>query len=248
MSWPTTPDGKYLVLRTVSQDWTSHGGFRWQPVGVETVAPDWDPAPGRACGGGLHGLLWGCGDAYLLGSADDVWLVVAVDPADVANPDAPNKVRFRAGTPVMAGTRDEAVAWIVEHGGYGLPVVYARVTAGDGGTATAGYRGTATAGNEGTATAGNEGTATAGNRGTATAGDGGTATAGNEGTATAGYRGTATAGDGGTATAGDNGTVVVRWWDGSRYRLAVGHVGEDGIEAGVAYRCDKQGRLVAVAS
>ena len=224
MIWPTTPDGKYLVLRTVSQDWTSHGGFQWRPVGTETVAPDWDPDPGRACGGGLHGLLWGYGDAGLLGSADDVWLVVAVDPADVADPDAPNKVRFRAGTPVMEGTRDEAVSYIVEHGGYGLPVVYAQVTAGDWGTATAGYRGTATAGSRGTATAGSRGTATAG------------------------WGGTATAGDEGTATAGDEGTVVVRWWDGSRYRLAVGYVGEDGIEAGVAYRCDEQGRLVAVAS
>jgi hypothetical protein len=116
-------------------------------------------------------------------------------------------------------------------------------TAGDDGTATAGYAGTATAGDDGTATAGDDGTATAGYAGTATAGDdgtatagyAGTATAGNRGTATAGYAGTATAGNRGTATAGDDGIIQVRWFDGNRYRLATGYVGEDGIEANVTY-------------
>jgi hypothetical protein len=133
-------------------------------------------------------------------------------------------------------------------------------TAGDRGTATAGYSGTATAGNRGTATAGYSGTATAGDRGTATAGDRGTATAGNSGTATAGYSGTATAGYSGTATAGDRGTatagnsgtatagkdgiVIIRLWTGSRYRLVVGTVGEEGIEPGVPYRLDANGKFV----
>ena len=63
------------------------------------------------------------------------------------------------------------------------------------------------------------------------------------GTATAGHRGTATAGSYGIATAGDEGTVAVRYWDGKRYRLAIGYVGEDGIEPGVAYRVEG-GRLV----
>lgn len=72
---------------------------------------------------------------------------------------------------------------------------------------------------------------------------GGTATAGHYGTATAGYGGTSTAGDGGTSTAGYGGTIVITWWDGKRYRLAVGYVGEDGIEADVAYVVRK-GKLV----
>jgi len=93
----------------------------------------------------------------------------------------------------------------------------------------------ATAGEGGTATAGDRGTATAGYRGTATAGDYGTATAGDRGTATAGYRGTATAGEGGTATAGEGGEVHIRHYDGRRYRIAVGYVGEDGIDPGTAY-------------
>ena len=75
---------------------------------------------------------------------------------------------------------------------------------------------------------------------------GGTATAGDRGTATAGGYGTATAGDRGTATAGVGGEIRIRWWDGSRYRLAVGYVGEGGIRPGVPYRCDAAGRLVEV--
>jgi len=119
-----------------------------------------------------------------------------------------------------------------------------QATAGDNGTATAGDNGTATAGYRGTATAGDYGTATAGYRGMATAGDNGTATAGDNGTATAGDYGTATAGDRGTATAGEGGVIVIAWYDGYRWRLAVGYVGE-GIEANVAYRCDNEGNLIA---
>ena len=60
-------------------------------------------------------------------------------------------------------------------------------------------------------------------------------TAGDDGTATAGVGGAATAGVGGTATAGAGGTIVIAWVDAGRRRLAVGYVGEAGIEAGVAY-------------
>ena len=149
-TWPTTPDGKWLVLRTVDADWRSRDGFRWRKT-VPTVAPDWDPDPARGCGGGLHGLLWGCGEAsYLSGASDAVWLVVEVDPADVADPDQVGKVRFRSGRVVYHGTRESAVGYLSDHGAAGLPVVYARHTAGDYGTATAGYYGTATAGDGGT--------------------------------------------------------------------------------------------------
>ena len=71
-----------------------------------------------------------------------------------------------------------------------------------------------------------------------TVGDDRVAVAGDNGTATAGNRGIATAGDFGTATAGDNGTLIFKWWDGNRWRIATAYVGEDGIEAGVAYRCE----------
>jgi len=90
------------------------------------------------------------------------------------------------------------------------------------------------------------GTATAGARGTATAGDDGTATAGYAGTATAGDDGTATAGYAGTATAGARGTLLIRWYDGDRYRIATFYVGEDGVLPNRAYRVDGAGKRVLV--
>ena len=55
---------------------------------------------------------------------------------------------------------------------------------------------------------------------------------------------TATAGDRGTATTGNWGTVVIRRWDrsASRWRLVVGYIGENGLEANVAYRLDDAGQ------
>ncbi len=121
-----------------------------------------------------------------------------------------------------------------------------QATAGHNGQATAGYYGQATAGRYGQATAGDYGQATAGRYGEATAGYYGQATAGRYGQATAGHSGQATAGYYGQATAGRYGTITIRRWDGVRYRLAVGYVGEDGIQPGVAYRLDDRGRFVAV--
>ena len=245
---------KVLILRSTGPDRKSHGGFQWPESGY-VEAPDWDPDPSVSCGNGLHGLLWGQGAIGLTspGATDRVWQVVEVDPADIADVNAPDKVRFRCGT-VLLSTADRvkaaslvaasAPAGIVVPFGSATAGYYGSATAGDHGTATAGYRGTATAGYCGSATAGYCGTATAGYCGTATAGYGGSATAGYGGSATAGDYGTATAGYGGSATAGDYGTVCVKWWDGDRYRLVVGYVGEDGIEPNTPYRV-VGGKLVA---
>jgi len=42
---------------------------------------------------------------------------------------------------------------------------------------------------------------------------------------------------GGTATAGYRGTIIIAWWDtkSERMRKAIGHIGEDGLEAGKKY-------------
>jgi hypothetical protein len=208
-----------------------HGGFQW-PESGRVECSDWDPEP--RCGGGLHGLLWGEGNGELLSKDTSArWLVVRALAADVVKIDA-QKAKFPRGVVVFCGAREDAVLYLLANGARGHAVAYARVD--DAGTATAGTRGTATAGDAGTATAGDAGTATAGTRGTATAGD--------AGTATAGYDGTATAGTHGTATAGDAGIIVLRWYDGKRYRLAVRYCGEDGVVAGVRYRCTERGEIV----
>ena len=226
----------HYILRTCNADMTSHNGFVW-PRSGPVECPDWDPTP--ECGHGLHGLLDGEGDGELLNwTPDAVWLVAEVNEWVGLG----DKVKAQRATVVHVGDRVSATAWLTA-ACPGRAVVGAAIVAGDDGMAVAGYRGTATAGDRGTATAGYRGTATAGDRGTATAGDRGTATAGYRGTATAGYCGTATAGDdgtatvrhGGTAAAGVGGTIQVQWWDGARYRVAIGYVGEDGIEPNVAY-------------
>jgi hypothetical protein len=179
-------------------------------------------------------------------------LVVEVDEEDVVP--LGDKVKFPKGTVIYCGNRYGATQLIADKG-KGTAIVGHNAVAGDCGTAIAGYKGTATVGDEGTATAGDEGTATVGDGGTATAGKWGTATAGTFGTATAGYKGTATVGDygtatagyGGTATAGDRGIIQIRYYDGRRYRLKVGYIGE-GLEAGVPYRLAEAGNFVRATS
>ena len=187
--------------------------FRW-PTSGPVECDDWDSRP--VCGGGLHGLLYGVGNVDRLSKDDDAqWIVFEALLADVVEitEDGGGKAKAPRGNVIYCGKRDEAIALLVKQ--YpDKPVIYGTATAGDGGTATAG------------------------DGGTATAGYGGTATAGYGGTATAGYGGTATAGDGGTATAGYGGTLSLRWWDGSRYRIAIFYVGEDGIEPNTPYRCE----------
>ena len=217
-----------LVLRTCAADMTSYGGFQW-PESGEVSAPDWDPDPGIECGRGLHGLLWGCGNGYLLDWSDSArWLVVSVAASDIR--ESRGKVRFGNGTVVYCGNREGATERLLKRAPAGSAIVGATVTAGHRGTATAGYCGTATAGDLGTATAGHLGTATAGHRGTATAG----------------HRGTATAGYCGTATAGHLGRLQLSWWDGKRYRTAVGYIGEGDIKADVPYRLNDDHEFVQV--
>jgi hypothetical protein len=165
----------------------------------------------------------GEGDVSASGSThedpESIWIVARVMKSEIV--ELGGKVKFPRAWVEFVGTREAAVDRMCELAGSGRAIIYS--------TATAGIRGMATAGYAGTATAGYAGTATAGIRGMATAGDAGTATAGDAGTATAGYAG--------TATAGDAGLVVIWWWDDAaeRCRLAVGYVGEDGIEPDVAY-------------
>ena len=222
----TKKTDRVLILKTVGADMRAHGGFEW-PTSGPVECPTWDPTPD--CGGGLHGLLWGCGSGLI--DPDDPtrkWVVFAADPADVVEVGA--KVKARRGDVVFVGIRDEAIAYLDANGAADKPVAYATHTSGAEGTSTSGYRGTSTSGAEGTSTSGAEGTSTSGDWGTSTSGD----------------RGTSTSGDWGTSTSGKRGIIVCRWWDGTagRWRLTVGYVGEDGIEPDVPYRADSAGRLV----
>jgi hypothetical protein len=81
---------------------------------------------------------------------------------------------------------------------------------------------------------------------TVTGGDYSTVTGGDGSTVTGGYGSTVTGGYGSTVTGGDHSTLIVKWWDGARYRFTIGYVGEGGIKAGTKYRCDNKGILTEV--
>ena len=200
------------IMKTVKADGSAYGDFVWPlEVGAQVVAPDFNTD--ASCGGGLHGLLNGCGNGALLNWGDGAVWIVAKVPKKAQMVDLGDKVKVDRCKIVHVGNRETATTFLVDHGCSG-PIVGVTATAGDGGTATAG--------------------------------DDGTATAGNRGTATAGKWGTATAGYGGTATAGNSGAIILTWWDdeNGRKRTVVGYVGEDGIEAKVAYRLNENGKLV----
>jgi hypothetical protein len=139
------PKGAALILRTCSAGLTSYNGFQWPKKGA-VKCPDWDKR--AACGNGLHGMLWGEGDAGLLDwSETALWLVVEVPLKSIVS--LGRKVKFPAGKVLFVGSRHEAAGIISRFAPAGSCVI--------GGTATAGYRGTATAGEYGTATAGYRG-------------------------------------------------------------------------------------------
>ena len=98
-----------LVLRTCAADMTSRNDFRW-PESGHVEAPDWDPTP--ECGDGLHGLLWGKGDANLMAHVkpDSKWLVVEVDATLIV--DLGDKVKFPRGNVIHAGDRETAIKMI----------------------------------------------------------------------------------------------------------------------------------------
>lgn len=134
---PWKPKTRALMLRTCSAQMTGHGGFKWPRSGY-VEAPDWNPA--AVCGGGLHGLLWGEGDAGYLSVAEGaVWMVVEVDAGEVVSIDG-DKVKVPRGNVVFAGQRHEATAFLMaDPGAAGKRCNYGTATAGDGGTISIQY-------------------------------------------------------------------------------------------------------------
>jgi hypothetical protein len=246
-----------LVLRTVAADMSSSYGFTW-PENGPVEASDWEPT--KECGNGLHGWLWGAGDWSLKVQAEKIrWLVVEVAESSLI--DLEGKVKFPKGNVVGCyETWHEAMAFIrarmpddkfekVATGYYGHASAtgdYGHASAtGDYGhaSATGDYGHASATGYCGHASAtGDCGHASAtGDYGHASAtGDCGHASAtGNSGHASAtGDCGWAVGGRDSRVRAGANGAITAIYWDGIRYRVVVGYVGEDGIEANTWYRIE----------
>ena len=157
-----------LVLRTCAADMSSRNGFIW-PESGPVECPDWSPEP--VCGHGLHGALWGEGNAQLLSWDKDArWLVVRVLAPDIVDLDG--KVKFPRGWVEHCGTRESATQYLSDHGGRGRAIIGLTATGGHDSTLTGGDGSTLTGGNRSTLTGGNRSTLTGGYRSTLTGGDG----------------------------------------------------------------------------
>jgi hypothetical protein len=204
-----------LFLKALPANRLAYGNFLWpDQVGAIVEAPDWSPHP--SCGYGLHGLRNGEGDLGLLCQHPDaVWYAFeSVD--ENGNPSDAESVVIDYGKAKChraiiraVGTRDEATAWLVEHGCTKVP--YANHLVCD-------YQ-LATVGNYGTATSGNQGIAIGKDRATAKVAEGGTAITGSWGEsegcghraiAITDYQGTATVEDRSIAIADDHGTATAQ--------------------------------------
>ncbi|MCF7536193.1 hypothetical protein [Pseudomonas petrae] len=213
-----------LVLRTCFADLTSYGGFQW-PDEVSSVVEfaDWNPE--AVCGGGGHGWLFGQGDAGAsssIGIADAKWLVVEVPlPSVVA---LGGKVKFPSCIIRHIGDKTSATQYLLEHEVRAASVAVIGITL--------------TGGDRSTLTGGDDSTLTGGNRSTLTGGYGSTITGG--------YGSTITGGVDSTLTGGDKSELRIRKWcsKSERYRTHQAYVGENGIQAGLAYRLDEGNKFV----
>ena len=257
-----------LVLRVCGPNGESHGGFRWPlTVGAKVAAPDWNPR--AECGNGLHGWLYGAGDisaATIVKGA--VWLVVEVEESTIIMIDG--KCKYPRGVVRFVGAMHEAAAYLIANepraascavigavlnvaaGGSGQVGAMGSICGGDrakmiggyGATMTGSHFATMTGGGDAKITGGDDAKMTGSHFATMTGGYRATMIGGYGATMTGGHRATITGGCGATMTGGDGATMCFQWYDGKRTRITVGYVGEDGIEANVAYRCDDAGKLV----
>jgi hypothetical protein len=210
-------DKPALVLRTSDSDGRSYHDWRFQwPEAGHVHAPDWTPHEG--CGHGLHGLLWGQGDAgYLNFSADSKWQVVEITEYVNTTPHKeghPDKVKYPEGNVLFTGSRGEATAMVLAAAPNGTTVAALTLTGGDDSTLTGGDDGTTvaaltlTGGDDSTLTGGDDSTLTGGNRSTLTGGNRSTLTGGDDSTLTGGYGSTLTGGNRSTLTGGYGSTLT----------------------------------------
>ncbi len=211
---------KVLVLRTCAANLKSYSGFQW-PESGPVECSDW--LPRAECGNGLHGWIWGEGDASLGNwSPHAKWLVVSVDASSIV--ELGGKVKFPRGEVVVCGDRKAATDYILDNGGAGRAVIGAVRQGGDGSTITGG----------------DGSTITGGYRSTITGGDGSTITGGDGSTITGG--------DGSTITGGDGAEIKIRYWDekSQRYRTRIGYIGEDGLVPNKKYRLNNDAQFEEV--
>ena len=216
-------NGHVLVLKSLPANMKAYGDFQWPKSGIVS-APDWKPT--KECGNGLHGWLWGAGDAGLRCEDDDAkWMVLSVQVDSIV--DLEGKVKFPSCLIAYMGDRETAVSIIQHYAPSGTAIMFSTVTGG--------YRSTVTGGDRSTVTGGEGSTVTGGDRSTVTGGYGSTVTGGYRSTVTGGYRSTVTGGDrstvrggygstvtggyGSTVTGGDRSVIIIDFFDSDAHEI-----------------------------
>ena len=225
---------KVLVLRQCNKDLKSYGGFQ-HPSSGHVSAPDWNPKP--ECGSGLHGFLYGEGDGSLANyDPENKWLVLSVDKDKIV--DLSGKVKFPEGEVIFCGALAEAARYVYDNGGAGRAIIGITVTGGNSSTVTGGYYSTVTGGDGSTVTGGDRSTVSGGYGSTVSGGYYSTVSGGNSSTVTGGYYS--------TVTGGEKAMLTLQHWDSKtdRVRQVTAYVGENGIEAGKAYKLDENHQFV----
>ena len=211
----TLAANEVLVLRKCQADYTSHNGFKYPEVG-SVEAPDWEATP--ACGGGLHGLLWGVGSFDIRAYGALYQLILVNKESGLI--DLEGKVKFRKGYVLISTDNQLRISELLLryapselHGRINFTIITqgddSTATQGNGGTATQGNGSTATQGDWGTATQRDDSTATQGDGSTATQGDGSTATQGNWSKVTQGNWSKVTQGNWSKVTQGGRSTLII---------------------------------------
>ena len=205
---------KSLILRTCRADSSSKNGFVWPEVGQIAKAPDWDSTP--ECGNGLHGWLFGQGDHTSSNylGPDALWIVAEVESDDIIM--LGGKCKFPEALVLFKGDQKGATDYLIEHEPRAREVAVIGLTK--------------SVGDKESGQVGALGFLTGGDRSTLTGGDRSTLTGGNRSTLTGGY----------------GSELRIRYWDNKaeRYRTVIAYVGEDGIEANIAYRLDDSHKFV----
>jgi hypothetical protein len=111
----TNGGNEVLVVRFVTQDGKSYGGFQHPMIIGETVtAPDWEA--NCKCGGGIHAWAWALGLG--VGKNCDwtaLWQVYGVKPEDImqGEPDLIGKIKFHTGVLRFIGKWWEATNFVL---------------------------------------------------------------------------------------------------------------------------------------
>ena len=221
-----------IIIRSCRKDMTSYGGFVW-PESGPVEATDWDPTP--QCIGGLHGLQPGDNDPGTW-YEDGKYLALEVESTSIVEIDG--KCKFpRAKVLYVADDMCDLSTWLAAHGDPG-PWYRGRSVSGYCGRSVSGYCGRSESGNYGRSESGDCGHSVSGYCSRSESGKYGRSESGDYGHSVSGYRG--------HSVSGEKGIIEISWWDGTRRRIAIGYIGEDGLEPNVAYKLGAEGRFVAV--